>query len=287
MRHKLTIVLLAGLAAGTFLVHQNYITLPGNGNQVVRQSTDSIASQLDDSWDRLTAVLKSKGQSINWPNTTAQIDSSPAVQKTTQDQSPDSNATPIESIVSGKTLSNVYYYQFQSGLPAEAKQLFQSAVNSYNATGIVRLIPGNDSGTQNRIIFGFYRANSGSTTYSKAVRSYDDSLSRLLFSLVSPMLYKDLTVMQDMLVMIKSYLLDHLNAENQMNYLFYEGMYWIAIGERKKGIAQTDKMIQIAADLAINKHDQSAEDSRAWRDAFIKNLDDDQSQPVWLFSIML
>ncbi|MFT8878713.1 MAG: matrixin family metalloprotease [Oenococcus sp.] len=163
MRHKLTIVLLAGLAAGTFLVHQNYITLPGNGNQVVRQSTDSIAAQLDDSWERLTAVLKSKGQSINWPNT-AQIDSSSAVQKTTQDQSSDSNATPIESIVAGKTLSNVYYYQFQSGLPAEAKQLFQSAVNSYNATGIVRLIPGNASGTQNRIIFGSYRTNSGSTT---------------------------------------------------------------------------------------------------------------------------
>ncbi|MFT8813484.1 hypothetical protein [Oenococcus sp.] len=123
--------------------------------------------------------------------------------------------------------------------------------------------------------------------YSKAVRSYDDALSRLLFSLVSPMLYKDLTVMQDMLVMIKSYLLDHLNAENQMNYLFYEGMYWIAIGERKKGIAQTDKMIQIAADLAIDSQDQSAEESRGWRDAFIKSLDDDQSQPAWLFSIML
>ncbi|MCV3295896.1 MAG: matrixin family metalloprotease [Oenococcus sp.] len=165
MRHKLTIILFAGLAAGTFLVHQNYITLPGNGNQVVRQSTDSIASQLNDSWKRLTLALGQKGQGFNLPSLPT-IDSGSTGQASGQNSAntevpTDPNATPVESIVAGVPLSNVYYYRFQPGLPQAAQQLFQRAVNIYNATGIVRLIPGNATGTQNSVVFADYWKDDG------------------------------------------------------------------------------------------------------------------------------
>ncbi|MDH5105022.1 matrixin family metalloprotease [Lentilactobacillus diolivorans] len=77
-------------------------------------------------------------------------------QKATQT---DANATPIESIVQGRTLSNRYYYHFANGVGDRAKQAFLSAVSDYNKTGIVRLEPqtGKVDSQANQLTFYVYK----------------------------------------------------------------------------------------------------------------------------------
>jgi hypothetical protein len=61
-------------------------------------------------------------------------------------------ATPVESIVSGKNLASTYHYQFQKGLSTTNQTLFKQAIAAYNQTGIVKLIAGT-SKTGNTLTF--------------------------------------------------------------------------------------------------------------------------------------
>lgn len=67
-------------------------------------------------------------------------------------------ATPLESNVQGKTLSNTYYYRFASGTPANVKHEFELAIKAYNQTKIVKLVAGKGTQKQNQIIFSIYNA---------------------------------------------------------------------------------------------------------------------------------
>ncbi|MCT3399247.1 matrixin family metalloprotease [Lentilactobacillus hilgardii] len=77
-----------------------------------------------------------------------------------------SGGTPIESIVQGRKLSNKYYYHFASGVPEQAKKVFLQAVDKYNETGIVKLMPlsGQTKSQSNEITFYVYhkRVETGS-----------------------------------------------------------------------------------------------------------------------------
>lgn len=103
----------------------------------------------------------------------------------------DSNATPIESIVQGRTLSNHYYYRFAANVPDRAKRIFLQAVHQYNATGIVKISPLTDrTGSQvNEMTFYVYhkrlRTGSGSVELGLGgpkiypwVGSHHDDLNR-------------------------------------------------------------------------------------------------------------
>ncbi|MDC6397420.1 matrixin family metalloprotease [Lactiplantibacillus pentosus] len=76
------------------------------------------------------------------------------------------DATPIESIVQNTTLKKTYYYTFSSNLPKAARQVFEEAVATYNQTGIVHLVAGKASGTQNSVTFSMYhkKMSAGSTS---------------------------------------------------------------------------------------------------------------------------
>lgn len=67
------------------------------------------------------------------------------------------SSTPIESNVQGKTLSNTYYYHFQSDVPQTVRQVFEQAIATYNQTGIVKLVAGNGTTKQNQITFFVYQ----------------------------------------------------------------------------------------------------------------------------------
>lgn len=67
-----------------------------------------------------------------------------------------SQDTPIESIVQNRQLSRTYYYHFDTDVPASAKIVFENAVNVYNQTGIVRLLPGKGTARQNAVTFFVY-----------------------------------------------------------------------------------------------------------------------------------
>lgn len=64
-------------------------------------------------------------------------------------------ATPVESIVSGKSLSSIYHYQFQKGLSTANQTLFKQAIAAYNRTGLVKLIAGT-SKNGNTLTLGSY-----------------------------------------------------------------------------------------------------------------------------------
>lgn len=65
-------------------------------------------------------------------------------------------ATPIEAIVTGMNLSRVYYYHFKDGTPANVKNVFETAIGTYNATGIVQLKAGNGQPGQNTLTLATY-----------------------------------------------------------------------------------------------------------------------------------
>lgn len=65
-------------------------------------------------------------------------------------------ATPIESVVQGHSLSNVYYYRFATTIPSNVKKVFKEAVSEYNQTGIVKLVARKGTQKQNQILFSTY-----------------------------------------------------------------------------------------------------------------------------------
>ena len=90
------------------------------------------------------------------PTLTAPTSSSQSTnqQQTTADGK---QMTPTESIVSDKTLSPTYYYTFASGMTASERSVFQRAVSIYNATGIVKLIPGSAGTSDTAVTFFVYK----------------------------------------------------------------------------------------------------------------------------------
>ncbi|WP_413627949.1 M57 family metalloprotease [Fructilactobacillus vespulae] len=71
-------------------------------------------------------------------------------------ESASANETPIESIVQGTSLNKTYYYEFNKNMPQAARAAFENAIQTYNATGIVKLVPGTGTKQQNTIKFSIY-----------------------------------------------------------------------------------------------------------------------------------
>lgn len=72
------------------------------------------------------------------------------------------STTPVESNVQQVALSNTYYYHFQKGVPQSVKNVFYSAIKTYNDTGIVKLVAGKASQMQNEITLGTYNQDTTS-----------------------------------------------------------------------------------------------------------------------------
>lgn len=96
---------------------------------------------------------QSSGQQTDKGASSATSSSSQATSSTTQSTS---KATPIESIVQNVTLKKTYYYSFDRNVPKAARQVFLEAVATYNQTGLVHLVAGKASGSQNSVTFSMY-----------------------------------------------------------------------------------------------------------------------------------
>ena len=69
------------------------------------------------------------------------------------------SSTPIESNVQQVSLNNTYYYHFQKGASQAVKNVFYSAIQTYNNTGVLKLVPGNAGQMQNELTLGTYSEN--------------------------------------------------------------------------------------------------------------------------------
>ena len=76
--------------------------------------------------------------------------------QTTTEHQVGSTVTPDESPMKDVSTSNVYYFHFKKDVPQSVRDVFTRAVNTYNATGIVRLIPGQPQTNKNSITFFVY-----------------------------------------------------------------------------------------------------------------------------------
>lgn len=76
--------------------------------------------------------------------------------KTTTESQVGKVSTPIEEPLQGMTTAKTYYYHFDNNVPENAQQVFLNAVNTYNNTGIVRLIQQKAEPNQNNITFFIY-----------------------------------------------------------------------------------------------------------------------------------
>lgn len=66
------------------------------------------------------------------------------------------NDTPVEEAMQGILLQRTYAYHFAQGTPAKVRQVFTFAIDTYNQTGVVKLVAGRGSAKTNRITLGVY-----------------------------------------------------------------------------------------------------------------------------------
>jgi len=66
-------------------------------------------------------------------------------------------ATPVTDIVQDVALKPTYHYQFAAHLPEDVRQVFETAIDTYNHTGLVRLVPGKTPVGGNSLRFTTYR----------------------------------------------------------------------------------------------------------------------------------
>ena len=136
MRIKSILIWIAIFLGGAYFVNNYGQNMPTNFNKI-RQATEGKIISLLDSYTHSKWNFNQN-----------------SVKKPLLDNG---DATPIESIVQGKNLSNEYTYSFQPGLSANVKEVFQKAINTYNQTGIVKLVPGEKTAWNNHIDLGTYQ----------------------------------------------------------------------------------------------------------------------------------
>ncbi|KRO09364.1 Zn-dependent protease [Paucilactobacillus hokkaidonensis] len=91
------------------------------------------------------------------PNTNSTKQDQNVSQSSSVESTTTTEQTPLESNVEGKRLSSTYYYHFAQGVPQSVKTAFKYAIQTYNQTGVVKLVAGTGTQKQNQITFSTYR----------------------------------------------------------------------------------------------------------------------------------
>ena len=76
--------------------------------------------------------------------------------ETTTEKQVGKATTPTEEPLQDMTTAKTYYYHFKDNVPQSARQVFEYAVEQYNKTGIVNLVPGKADSDQNSVTFFVY-----------------------------------------------------------------------------------------------------------------------------------
>jgi len=127
---------------------------------------DNIKAQVIGHVTNTTNYLQSKVNSFvqnekSIQSTTVKDPTGEKTKTASENQTTPSNQTPILSIMNGFSVDNTYYYHFTNKTPESVKQVFETAIDSYNDTGLVNLVAGTGTAKQNRITFSIYHKNEG------------------------------------------------------------------------------------------------------------------------------
>ncbi|MBF7120239.1 matrixin family metalloprotease [Pediococcus pentosaceus] len=138
MRIRTLLTWLLLFLGATWVIKNNIVQIPDNVQQTFRNGVSRVTTNLN-------SILDS-----NWNFNQ---------NKTSTKKNVSDDATPVESIVKNKNLSNKYYYSYQAGTPDAVQNVFKRAIATYNATGIVKIVPGAEQGWLNHLELGTYRKN--------------------------------------------------------------------------------------------------------------------------------
>lgn len=165
MKFRTKLIWMLVIVAGVGVWKSNVIT---NQSAILNSATGHL-SKLGSTLDQQVATWRHKDEvapPANWDqqsgSTQTSAQSKTSATSQSRHQATTSSGTPVLSIVEGQQLANTYYYHFDASVTPAVKQVFQKAVNTYNATGIVKLIAGSGSDDQNQIAFTTYNKTDGS-----------------------------------------------------------------------------------------------------------------------------
>lgn len=201
MKIKSGVALIILVAGGWYFYKYSNMQSQAQTSTTTRQEAQTILMRAKSGAvtvkDRLTAILGWSSQDqqnqatiTNQTDSTSTQNSSSATTESSQashsqvENSSSSSATaertPIEAIVKGQALANTYTYSFTNQTPNNVRQVFFAAVAAYNQTGIVKLVPGEQTDEDNHITFSIYQkasANPGTLELGeggpKIIRKYN------------------------------------------------------------------------------------------------------------------
>ncbi|OAU75192.1 peptidase M10, partial [Lacticaseibacillus rhamnosus] len=155
MKHRNRLFWLILLVAGVFLVYSTESPLPYTTRETVKAG---IAQAWNTTMHTVGNWLHGNSSADSASQTSSSsFASSTTSQTTSRSASTPAGATPALNIVQGRHLKRTYYYHFDANLPQAEHTVFTNAVRAYNATGIVKLIPGQGKRSDNQITFSSYQ----------------------------------------------------------------------------------------------------------------------------------
>lgn len=135
------------IIGGTFfMITNNNSPLPATQRANIQNGIKDVVGNIQTNAEQLIQTETKK-------NTSSKAD------KSTEPE----GATPLEPIVTPGTLKNTYYYHFSNQDSKQVRSVFDAAIQEYNATGIVKLMPGSADPQQNSITFGVYETYNSSS----------------------------------------------------------------------------------------------------------------------------
>ena len=155
MKHRNRLFWLILFVAGVFLVYSTESPLPFATRETVKAGiapAGATTPHTVGNWLHGNSSADSASQT-----SATSFASSTTSQATSRSASTPAGATPALNIVQGRHLKRTYYYHFDANLPHAEHTVFTNAVRAYNATGIVKVIPGQGKRSDNQITFSGYQ----------------------------------------------------------------------------------------------------------------------------------
>ncbi|TLF37390.1 matrixin family metalloprotease [Lacticaseibacillus zeae] len=154
MKHRNRLFWVIVLVAGIFLIYSTESPLPIATHETVKNGIAQV-------WNTATRTVSGWLNDNNQANQASQASSGSLIASNTSQSatstSTSADTTPALNIVQGRHLRKTYYYHFDANLPQSEHNVFNEAVRAYNATGIVKLIPGKGQKNDNQITFSSYQ----------------------------------------------------------------------------------------------------------------------------------
>ncbi len=155
----------------TIIVIGLFIPIQNKWHVIPQETITTVRSEIRPYWTQATEWVSSLGHSSQ---ETKRTDSKVSQRTVTNNQATASsgqtdqtakNQTPVYSFMGHKTAPTTYYYHFQENVPQSVRQVFNYAIKTYNATGLVRLVAGKGNALQNQVTFYVFDRTSASQTH--------------------------------------------------------------------------------------------------------------------------